>query len=133
MQERERHARMKEDVRDRYTSPTSRALCKRNSLRGHSSGEQGGAGWLALLPPTIDVPPCSQEGFMAATLTQAQDAERDSLGKHSLPATDGSRPFGANSDGSQRESSDEWNLEPAASGLIARVVDISVLGTSTSA
>ena len=42
MQERERHARMREDVRDQYTSLMRLALCKRNSLRGHSSGEQGG-------------------------------------------------------------------------------------------
>ena len=58
MQERERHARMREDVRDQYISLMSLALCKRNSLRGRSSGEQDGAGWLALLPPTIGVPSC---------------------------------------------------------------------------
>ena len=37
MQERERHARMREDVRDQYISLMSLTLCKRNSLRGHSS------------------------------------------------------------------------------------------------
>ena len=70
---------------------------------------------------------------MATTQTQDRDVERDSLGKHSLPATDGSRPSGARSDSSQRGSSYEWNLEPAASGLIARAADISVPGTSTHA
>ena len=58
IQERERHARMREDVRDQYISLMSLTLRKRNSLRGHSSGEQGRAGWLALLPPTIGVPSC---------------------------------------------------------------------------